>query len=40
MKFITEKLFNKLISLPETQLRNDLKIPEDNRDFYLLHVQL
>lgn len=36
MQFINGKQFNKLISLPATKLRNDLKMPEDNRDFYLL----
>jgi hypothetical protein len=36
MKFITGKQFNDLISLPDTVVRNDLKISQDNRDFYLL----
>lgn len=37
MKFITGKQFKGIISLPDTILRNDLKIPEDNRNFYLLN---
>lgn len=36
MRFIKKREFESLISLPNTAIRNDLKIPEDNRDYYLL----
>lgn len=36
MRFIKKKEFESLVSLPNTAIRNDLKIPEDNRDYYLL----